>query len=82
MEKKPIGCHLFSFAQVQLQQSTAGCWSQGLGITKFHQISFKSLNSLLLLNDEKNFNFLKQIIQQPANDRSLKQAYSVLIKPF
>jgi tetratricopeptide (TPR) repeat protein len=82
IEKNPLAMiyfHLIKF------NSTINCWllEPGLGITKFHQISFKSLSSLLLLvkNEDENFNFLKHVIQND-KDLLLKQAYSVLIKPF
>ena len=78
--------HLLKF------NSTINCWllEPGLGITKFHQISFKSLSSLLLFvstskSEEKPLNFLKHLLQLPTElekELLLKQAYNILIKPF
>ena len=88
IENNPLAViyfHLLKF------NSTINCWllEPGLGITKFHQISFKSLSSLLLLapteDEEKPMNFLKHLIQLPNDtdkDLLLKQAYNILIKPF
>lgn len=69
--------HLLKF------NSTINCWllEPGLGITKFHQISFKSLNSLFLLQSlSPDFNFIKHLNNDANN--LLKQAYNILIKPF
>jgi tetratricopeptide (TPR) repeat protein len=89
IENNPLALvyfHLLKF------NSTINCWllEPGLGITKFHQISFKSLSSLLLLvpvsnNDKEQVNFFKHLVHLPNEvDKNLllKQAYNMLIKPF
>ena len=89
IENNPLAVvyfHLLKF------NSTINCWllEPGLGITKFHQISFKSLSSLLLLvpasnNDKDQLNFFEHLVQLPNEvdkNQLLKQAYNMLIKPF
>lgn len=84
-EKKPLAIIYFHLISIN---STINCWliQSGKGIAKFHQISFKSLQSLFCHETPivNNFNFIQSLQTKNKENQNelLKAAYDILIEPF